>query len=114
MYRIVSEHPIIVAAIIDVSESGPCVLKRSVKKASEALPDNGLKIASGTTSVGRFIAFVIGEIKRVKNESTPELWKTEIAANSPIRLGIISNEIEMPSFAPLINESNILIFLKSP
>ena len=72
----------------------------SVATASDALPDIGLNIASGITSLGNPTLFVKTDTALVIISNNPELLSTPTAKNIPNNVGKILITILIPSVAP--------------
>ena len=85
----VSVDPIIVDVINPILLSTPYVFIIFVAIASDALPEIGLNIASGITSLGKPILDVIPDNNTVIMFNIPELLSAPIAKNSPKRVGNI-------------------------
>ena len=100
VYKVVSVEPIIVELIKPISESTPNLFIISVATAIEALPEIGLRSASGKISAGIFNKFKIGITTPVNASIIPEALKTLIDKNNPKRVGNIFTTICKPSLAP--------------
>ena len=81
---------------------------------NDALPEIGLKIVSGTTSLGKFINFVITDKLFDIISNIPELLKHPTATNIPTSVGNIFTTVLIPSFAPTKNISNTFFFSDKP
>lgn len=69
----------------------------------------GLRSARGNIAFGIFRKLKIGDKIFINPSISPELLKAPIATNKPIRVGNNASTIFIPSFAPSIKTSNILI-----
>ena len=86
----------------------------SVATAIEALPEIGLKIASGIISAGIFNISIIGLIKFIITSNIPEALNAPTAKNIPINVGNMFITTSNPSFAPSKNVSYTLFFSITP
>lgn len=67
----------------------------------------------GMTALGRFKSFATGDRVFVMRFSVPDALKIPITKNSAHRVGKIPNTVFIPFFAPSINASNTLTFLRA-
>ena len=97
----------IVEAIKPIFVSTPYLVIISVAIAIEALPDIGLKMASGKTSGGKLINAINGFISFTSASITPDVLKAPIAINKHNNVG--NNSITV--FAPSFGQYAVGIFL---
>jgi len=86
----------------------------SVPIAIELLPEMGLRILRGITSLGICSKFVTGAIKLTIKSKIPESLRSPIATNRPIKVGKILTTVSMPSLAPSKKTSKTLTFSITP
>ena len=82
----------------------------SVAIAIEALPDIGLKIARGKTSIGKLNKLIIGFIKLIIPSITPDVLNAPIATNKQRSVGNKLITVLTPFFAPSIKISTLFLF----
>lgn len=82
----------------------------SVAIAIEALPDIGLKIARGKTSIGKLNKLTIGFIKLIIPSITPDVLNAPIATNKQRSVGNKLITVLAPFFAPSIKISTLFLF----
>ena len=80
----------------------------------EALPDMGLKRASGIISAGMWIRFIMGVISLMMTSIKPELLRAPTDKKIPMSVGKMFTTTCMPSLAPSTKVSYTLFFSRMP
>ncbi len=114
VYNVVSVEPIIVDVINPINESTLYLFIISMATAIEALPEIGLKMASGSISEGIFNILKNGFNKFVMAEITPDSLSKLIDKKRPSSVGNILYIIFKPSLEPSKKLSNTLFFSIKP
>ena len=110
VYSVVSVDPIIVDAINPILVSTPKFVIISVAIAIEALPDIGLRIARGKTSIGKLNKLTIGFVKLIIPSIIPDVLNAPIATNKHKSVGNKFITVLAPFFAPSIKISTLFLF----
>ena len=113
IYTMVSELPIITAAQKAGKLFAPVLSIRDEKDAIDALPEKGLVISRVKSSEGIPRRTVMGSISSPIASSTPDADSILTPTIIATRDGMSPNETEIPSFAPVLNESNPTFLPKS-